>query len=455
MAIFSKKIFIKGMHCRSCEILIEREFRKISNIIEANVSYKTGQALVKYRKSLPLEEIRQRLRQFSYKLIDNKENINAQALTDIGDGRRNYYEAIILFMVVLSFYFVLKETGLLGKLSLGTQEVSFGIAVILGLIASVSTCMAVTGSLLLGISAEITKHFSQANFISKFKPHLYFNLGRILSYTLFGGLIGWLGSFFSLSGSFSGIVIIVLSIFMIVLGLHLLELLNGLSWRLMPKSLINLLEANIDTRSEKGIFLLGGLTFFLPCGFTQALQLYVLTRGNSLEGSLIMLFFALGTLPALMLIGLISSYVKGLLQRYFVKLAGAIVVIVGAFNLVSGASLLGFNINIFSSSSANSLGSDFGPNITFTDGVQIVSMEVDQNGRYAPNFFKIKAGMPLKWEINVKNPYTCASVLVVPAYNIVKRLSPGYNLIEFTPRQAGKINFSCSMGMFRGSFMAI
>ncbi len=242
---------------------------------------------------------------------------------------------------------------------------------------------------------------------------------------------------------------------MILLGLHLLELFKGLSWHLVPKSLINLFESNINSGSKTGIFLLGGLTFFLPCGFTQALQLYILSRGNPVEGTLVMLFFSLGTLPALMLIGIMSSYVKGLIQTYFVKLAGVIVIMVGLFNITSGASLLGLDIDIFGSLKTETSQQDYGPNIVFTEKEQVVSMEVDQRGRYVPNFFKIKAGVPLRWEINVKNPYTCASVLVVPEYGIVRSLKPGTNLIEFTPQKPGRINFSCSMGMFRGSFMAI
>ena len=72
-------------------------------------------------------------------------------------------------------------------------------------------------------------------------------------------------------------------------------------------------------------FLLGGLTFFLPCGFTQALQLYVLAKGDVLTGALTMLAFALGTLPALLSLSALSSFAKGAFQRHFLKVAGAAV----------------------------------------------------------------------------------------------------------------------------------
>jgi len=53
------------------------------------------------------------------------------------------------------------------------------------------------------------------------------------------------------------------------------------------------------------------------------------------------------------------------------------------------------------------------------------------------------------------SPYSCASSLVVPGYDINVQLKKGENIIEFTPRETGEIKFSCSMGMYRGKFIVV
>ena len=88
--------------------------------------------------------------------------------------------------------------------------------------------------------------------------------------------------------------------------------------------------------SNVASFALGAATFFLPCGFTLALQLYVLGQGSALTGALTMLVFALGTLPALAAISAVSSFVTGRAQAYFLKAAGAAVIVLGLFNIQYG-----------------------------------------------------------------------------------------------------------------------
>ena len=72
------------------------------------------------------------------------------------------------------------------------------------------------------------------------------------------------------------------------------------------------------------------------------------------------------------------------------------------------------------------------------------------SGGYVPNYFIVKKGIPVKWVIDGKNVFGCQGYFVVPSLNISKALNPGENLIEFTPKDSGFINFSCGMGMYRG-----
>lgn len=92
--------------------------------------------------------------------------------------------------------------------------------------------------------------------------------------------------------------------------------------------------------------------------------------------------------------------------------------------------------------------------ITLENGVQIIRMNESAQG-YSPNSFTIKKGVPVRWEIQSLADRTCANALIVPSYKIRAFLTPGKNVVEFTPTQTGQIPFSCSMRMFTGSFNVI
>ena len=249
-----------------------------------------------------------------------------------------------------------------------------------------------------------------------------------------------------------GILIATLGIVMLFLGLELTNIsprLSRVSFTL-PSSISRAFGLHKETReySHVGSLITGALTFFVPCGFTQAMQLYAISTGSFTQGALIMFLFALGTTPGLLGIGGLTSSVKGTSARYFFKFSGLIVIILALINISSGMTLAGFTI---SSSTPSIITAP--TNTELVDGKQVVRME--QSNGYTPNQFVVKKGVPVKWIINSTNPYTCASALVMPSMNISTRLHAGENVIEFTPTQVGQLTFSCIMGMFNGAFTVV
>ena len=100
------------------------------------------------------------------------------------------------------------------------------------------------------------------------------------------------------------------ALFMLALGLNLLDVFR---WArpLQPSMPGFISKRALGTTGMTHTFtpaLVGGATFFLPCGFTQAMQLYAVSTGSPVSGALTMFFFALGTLPAL---GLLEFHVVG------------------------------------------------------------------------------------------------------------------------------------------------
>lgn len=437
---------INGMTCHSCEILLERKFRKIHGVEKAKVDHASGKAEIFCTKDVPIEKFENVLKGEKY-AISSSQNYSVN-----NDQKPDYSEIGAIFIIILGAYFFLNKFNLIPKFAF-TENMTYGLVFLVGLVAAMSTCMAVTGGLLLGITAKYNSMHPNLPVMQKFRPHVYFNIGRVVSYALFGGLIGALGSVFSLSAKANGFLTIVISIVMILLGLQLLKIpfFMGIP-SLMPKSFMHKIHDASEKQNKSGPFLFGASTFFLPCGFTQALQLYVLSTGSFIIGTLTMLTFSLATFPALVSVGAISSFGKGEFQKRFMMFAGALIILIGFFNINNGFVLSGISL-------ANAFGTDAAlqqdSNSKLIDGKQIAEMQI-VGLDYSPHTFTVKKGIPVEWRIDATEARGCAQVVTVPKLGISKFLSPGINTISFVPKEAGTIEFSCSMGMTtRGSHFTV
>lgn len=363
---------------------------------------------------------------------------------------KDYFQIGVIFLIVVALYLMFKELDLLPNIGI-TENMTYGFVFLIGLLASLSTCTALTGGMLLAIAGKYNQKYPELSGIKKFRPHLYFNFGRIIAYTVFGGLVGLVGSIFTLSPKINGSLIIVISVIMLILGFQLLKIFSFSRnfGPKMPQFLINAVDKLTSTENKVAPFLLGAVTFFFPCGFTQAIQLYVLTQGDFVDGGLTMFFFALGTLPALISLSFVSSFVKGAFKGYFLKLAGIIVILLAVFNMNNGLVLTGNNISlasIFKDDPVTYVNAQ-PVNVEIKDGRQIVKMKVEGLDYY-PNNFTLYQGVPVEWQIEASQAVACAQVLTVPELGITKYLNPNkITIINFTPENLGRIIFSCSMGM--------
>ncbi|MFA5131002.1 MAG: sulfite exporter TauE/SafE family protein [Patescibacteria group bacterium] len=442
---------VSGLHCKACELLSEDRLEKIKNVTSVKVNHKTGRAEVYYDKEKPsLPEIKNSLEELGYKLEGKDEAAKSGPRT----------ETILLLLIgIIGVYWLISRSDLFDFSSfLGAQQFSYPLALIVGLVAGVSTCLALVGGLVLGVAANYSQEHPDASRFQKFRPHLIFNAGRIGGFFILGGVLGLIGSTFKLSPFFNGILMTLVGLVILFLGLKLLNIfpaLNDIDITL-PKKL------GKKMKSDSGL-ILGALTFFLPCGFTQAMQIYALGTGSFWGGGLVMAMFALGTAPGLLSIGGLASLLKKKHTDIFFKLTGGVIILFALFNLNNGLKL----IQISSGASAEISDTEnsapakksspatsapaTSTGVEIKDGVQIVTMTETGHG-YIPNNFTISAGLPVRWVVNAEAPYSCASALVVPSLKLQKQLQPGENIIEFTPTSAGTIAFSCSMGMYTGTF---
>lgn len=274
------KIPIKGMHCRSCEILLEDSLKEVPQVKSVKANYKASEALVYYENQIPEQKaLAKVIESAGYKIGQ------ADKLPLLSTNKKEYRDLGFIFLFLTAVLLFFKTVNLFNfNLGSNFNSPSWGLIIVIGLVAGFSTCMALVGGLSLGLSTKFIKSHPQATALEKFRPHLFFITGRIVSYMVLGGLLGFLGSVFKFSALASGVLIILVGLVMLVMGLQLTNIfpcLNKLKLTL-PTSVAKTFGFNSQPREYRHdkAAILGALTVFLPCGFTQAMQLYAISTGN-------------------------------------------------------------------------------------------------------------------------------------------------------------------------------
>jgi sulfite exporter TauE/SafE/copper chaperone CopZ len=408
-------VAVGGMTCSNCEVLVERRLSNVPGVRSVTADHSAGTVTIRHDRPIDLESL-------GKAVADDGYTIAPLPVAPARNRPRDFFEVALAFAFVLGVLLLVREYNLFPSGMSVPDSMGYGLVFVIGLVASVSSCIAVTGGLLVAMAAKYNQATHAAPGIRRFKPLAYFNVGRIVSYTVLGGLIGALGASLALSAEATGILTLVASAVMIVLGLQMLKLLPARVLPRMPKMFAHKIHDLASPEAKGGAFVLGALTFFLPCGFTQALQLYVLAKGSFTVGALTMLAFALGTLPALISLSAISSFAAGSFQRHFLKFAGAAVVVLGLVNIQYGLVLAGSGTTRISKVPA-AQDSEVAPvAATQMDGKQVVTMRV-VDFTYTPAVFTVKQGIPVEWRIDASEAVGCGLVILAPGLRIRQRLS--------------------------------
>lgn len=438
-------LHIKGMHCPSCDILIKREFEKFDNITEVKANHKTRKAEICYCGTLNKEALNKKIAPYGYSISEEQVEETAESLS------KRLSDAAIIGVFLFIAYFFAQEFKLIPDFN-ATSGLTLTTVFILGLVASTSTCMATSGALFLATIGKIGR--TGESVIQNIVPAISFNMGRVLSYAFFGFLLGIVGKTIAVNLQLGAYLNLFVSVFMVLIGLDMLKLISFAS--LIPaglnKTIFQRLENRLIKNPRKTSFFLGAITYFLPCGFTQTVQVYALGLADPVKSSLLMAIFAIGTVPMLMTIGFAGSFTKSSYYPYFSKAMGMVVFVIGLLYFSNFLTLHGINVLALSTPTAQNQATD--PNVVVKNGVQEINMTVNARG-YSPNTFTIKSGVPVRWRVYGENVYGCQSFLQAPKIGIQQILKQGENIIEFTPKEKGEIAFTCSMGMYQGNFIVI
>lgn len=443
------------MHCPSCEKLLEGEFKNIPGVRGVQVNRKTDSADIFFAGEEPdFQKIRKTAEKFGYTVFENKSaNSDAKSKAPLAD----WLKAGMIILVILFLYRIFQSAGIARGVNIGSASISYSVAFLVGLVASVSSCLAVVGAVVIAFSEKYQSD-KKSFFESTVRPNFSFHIGRLGTFFILGGLLGAIGGELNISGNFISIYTIIIAVVMGWLGLNILGIAPSLSAAgiKMPKKFSARWEDLKRSEHKAAPFVLGGLTFFLPCGFTQSMQLFALASGSFLTGGLSLFLFALGTVPSLLVLGITASWTKNRGFSVLQKVAGSLILIFAIYTFNSGLALKGVHTNVVSSNNNKKVEtkSDFSQvrNQDASEAQQIVAMNVTSSG-FEPSVFNIKQGVPVKWIINGVDVTGCTSTIIVPSYDISKSLKAGENIVQFTPKSKGNINFSCGMGMVRGKFV--
>jgi sulfite exporter TauE/SafE/copper chaperone CopZ len=445
-----KTVPIKGMHCASCELLIAEELELIPGVTSAQASLKTNSATIVSAEQVSDKDIESAVRAAGYEV--GYESGQKPFFTH---NERIWKDFAIGIIVVLGLYVLFQVLGIDKLTSSTSNSSSTGtMALLVGLTAGFSTCMALIGGLVISVAAKYAENHPTETAFQKFRPHLFFNAGRIVSFVVFGAVIGAIGSAVALKGSMLGFLTIAVGVVMLILGLQLTEIFPRITRGLtLPSGLAKRL--GINTRKEreyshKNAFLMGAATFFLPCGFTQAMQLLAVSTGNPVQAAVIMGAFAIGTTPGLLTLGGLTSVVKGAFAQRFFRIVGVIVVAMALINFTNGFTLAG--LNRFLDSSKPMVNTAVQQESS--EGSVILNTTFKLKEDIVPSTFTAKVGQKTTLVVDVKEDgQGCMStIMIIGLDDTPQYLKKGKKIeLTFTATKPGTYTIACAMGVPRGS----
>ena len=317
---------------------------------------------------------------------------------------------------------------------------------ITGLTTGGISCFAVQGGLLASSLADNT---------NKRKSIALFLAAKIFAYTLLGFLLGFLGASLNISPKFQGWLQLLVGLYLLATAARLLNLHPIFRYFVIqpPKQILTLLKNRAEAKSFFTPIVLGFLTIFIPCGVTQAMMLLAMGTGNPVWGATIMFAFILGTSPIFFLIGLAASELFR--KKAFVYLAAGFIAVIGILAINSGQLLRG-SVHSLQNYWRVAIGTVEESKTALIKGdVQEVTLKVTNQG-YIADINTLKVGVPVKLKLVTSGVRSCARAFTIPELNYFKVLSTtGSEIIEFTPLKTGKLIYTCSMGMYTGSFNVI
>jgi sulfite exporter TauE/SafE len=210
---------------------------------------------------------------------------------------------------------------------MGLDTGTFGALFLSGLLGSLGHCLGMCGPLVTMFGIQL-----KARRPAGWPYHLLYHASRLGVYVLFGAMAGGLGSVLGLGdslGKVAGTVSLLLGLGVVLLGL------GYLGWLPLGRIegagawLSRAMSWALQQGGSARVLALGALNGLLPCGLVYSALLVAASTGGPLTGAAGMVVFGLGTLPALMAVGVGAGALSARVRQVFVRVAGVLILVVG------------------------------------------------------------------------------------------------------------------------------
>lgn len=401
------KLRITGMSCKSCENKVEKKLLEQDYITHARAYSMNDYVIVETKKRIKPYQINKVLLNTDY-VCEKVEQYKTSAMDELSNF---LLVAIVISLLVLGRRFVPALTE--------TEGVYIGLSIVFVYgILNAFHCMSMCGGLIVTRIMILNKGNAKREII-------LYTLGRLISYTSIGALLGAIGSVISINETFKGFVSLFAGLLMVLLALQLLGFVR------LPK-----LTKQFKYKPDSS-FGLGIMNGFLPCGSLQAMQLYALSSGSLLLGASVMFVFGLTTSLSLITIAGLTNKIR--LQSKKIKILSVVIIMfLGLQFLVQGIS----QIRVSNSNDIQL--------VVLNETDEYQSLIIDVTSTYTFSKEQIKVGIPVKIEFGIINPDGCSNpfYIVSPSggrvkVDVLKDSSP----IIFIPKETGELWLVCWMNM--------
>ncbi|MBQ9708369.1 MAG: sulfite exporter TauE/SafE family protein [Firmicutes bacterium] len=417
---------VEGMFCNACENRIQGALMGLPGVKSAEADFTKGQVRAIWDPDkVSVETVKKTIEDEGYKVAQKGSGMQVSSI----------------LIILLALYMIADHLGWTNAFNVFPQvesDVTLGAVFVIGLLTSVH-CIAMCGGINLSqstLAASVGKKVLVSN--------LKYGAGRVISYTVIGGLVGGIGSVISFGGALKGIVAIIAGAAMLIMALGMLGVFK--SFRALPLHLPKGLYGTVSAKVGGGSFVIGLLNGLMPCGPLQAMQIYALSTGSPVTGALSMMLFALGTLPLTFGFGAFAGKLNKSFSRYMLTVSSIIIFMMGMHMVNTGLALSGSGLPAKQSDAALMA--------EVSGDVQKIETEIDY-GKYPA--FAVRSGIPVEWNIVVPAGKLngCNGEIIVPEYDLDVKLSEGDNLVKFTPKDTGTVRYSCWMGMIKSSIEVV
>ncbi len=280
---------LKGLICHSCEDEVEGTLLEKRGILSASVSYIKATATISYDPDVISEdEIKVVLSEAGYPPCDKaRSGIVYDILTLLASA------CVILLLKVITLPAIPQVDN--------TNGVIFYLNVFLIGLVTGTHCIVMCGGIMLSSAGGEEKKRGRWVNIT------LYNLSRVIFSALLGFIFASFGSVLSFSSKMKSMIYVFVGLYVIfkalaMWGLPIMRKVEALFPSLCPFARITINASPL---------VLGAVTAVMPCSASSAMWMTAVTLSSGVKGALMMALWALGTVPMMMLFGLISKREKG------------------------------------------------------------------------------------------------------------------------------------------------